>query len=65
MLGGDLYITGNPALRSLSGLSNLVQVAGDLRISNNPGLCQGEVEALLSQVEVGGEVRALNNDGTC
>jgi hypothetical protein len=52
-VGGDLIIYKNASLSSLSGLSSLNQVGGDLYIYVNINLCQSLVEALIDALGAG------------
>jgi len=65
-VAGDLNLWNHAALTNLDGLSNLSSVGGDLRIHDNPGLCQTFVYAFIAACTLAGSVQdILGNDSGC
>jgi hypothetical protein len=62
-VGEDLDIRANDALSSLAGLAALTAVGGDVRIENNPALCQSEAETFAAGLTVGGTITVSGNGG--
>lgn len=58
---GELSITDNAALRSLSGFAQLQKIDGRLDITRNPRLPRAAIDAFLARIEVTGEVTIAGN----
>lgn len=56
----DFFIS-ETLLTTLEGVANLERVDGRLLITDNPNLCQSEVDAFIDRVELNGWVTASNN----
>ena len=61
----DLVIAGNLSLPTLSGLSGLSQVGGNVKILNNESLCQSSVSDFIADLSVDGEVENSANRPDC
>ena len=60
-LGGDLAIHDNADLTDITALSALTSVPGNVSVTNNPLLCQTDVEAWLGGVTVAGYTTTAGN----